>query len=375
MLRVAILALSAKSYGGDSYFQAILPALAHYSGDAEFIILTRDDRYYRLCPEGGKVTFHTCAFPGNRIGIVRVLWEQAVLPRLLAKLGIDVVYTANNVGLLFSPTPCVIAIRNMEPLHAVSPTAPFVLRLRHKALRWVTRLSAQKASRIIAVSGFVRDTLVAQGVPAEKIEIIYHGIDDLSESPSTRSSDITFKGGYVVSVAKFVRYANLTTLFQAFARMRALGYEGDLCFAGGSYDPKYEAEVKTLVHELSIEPYVHFLGYIPRTEVQTMMKQCDVFLFPSTLEACPFTLLEAMRQGAPIVATTARPMPEFCGDAAIYVEPSDAQGFGEAAYRIVSSPELQALLRQRSRTRAQSFRWEDSVRQLVCTLGKAACVS
>ncbi len=48
MLKVAILALSAKSYGGDSYFRGILPALAEYGGDAEFILLASDARYQEL---------------------------------------------------------------------------------------------------------------------------------------------------------------------------------------------------------------------------------------------------------------------------------------------------------------------------------------
>ena len=105
------------------------------------------------------------------------------------------------------------------------------------------------------------------------------------------------------------------------------------------------------------------------------MRNCDVFLFSSALEACPFTLLEALQQGTPIVTTTARPMPEFCGDAALYVEPTDSDGFGEAAYRVVSSPEVQNLLRRKARERAQRFRWQDSVEQLTSTLGRAACVS
>jgi glycosyltransferase involved in cell wall biosynthesis len=375
MLRIAILALSAKAYGGDAYFQAILPALAQYGGQAEFIVLARDDRYLPLCPPGGRVALHRCVVPGSHLGPARVFWEQAVLPRLLTQLGIDVVYTANNLGLLFSPIPCVIAIRNMEPLQPARPGMPIKWRVRHEALRRLTMLSIKRARRVIAVSGFVRDTLVAYGVPVEKIDVIYHGIDDLAQLCSQIPGDSHTQKAYVASAAKFVRYANLTTLFRAFAKMRQLGYQGELRFAGGSHDHTYEQEVRALVRELHIESHVHFLGYIPRRDVQLMIRNSDAFLFSSTLEACPFTLLEALWQGASIVATTAKPMPEFCGDAALYVEPTDSDGFGEAAYRVVSSPELQALLRRKSRERAQRFRWQGSVEQLTSTLGSAACAS
>lgn len=375
MLRIAILALSAKAYGGDAYFQAILPALAQYGGNAEFTVLSRDDRYLSLCPPGGNVALYKCVFPGNHIGLARVLWEQTILPRLLTKLGVDVVYTANNLGLLFSSIPCVIAIRNMEPLQPARPGIPIKWRVRHEVLRWLTLLSSQRARRVIAVSGFARDTLVAHGVPAEKIEVIYHGIDDLASPCSQTPGGTHSQHGYVAAAAKFVHYANLATLFRAFARMRGLGYQGELRFAGGAHDHTYEKEMRALVHALHIEPQVRFLGYIPRQEIQLMIRNCDAFLFSSTLEACPFTLLEALWQGAPIIATTARPMPEFCGDAALYVEPTDSNGFGEAAYRVVSSSELQNLLRRKARERAQRFRWKDSVERLTSTLGRAACVS
>ncbi len=374
MLRVAILALSAKSYGGDAYFKALLPSMAKHAREVEFIVLTCNDCYRPLCPESGPVRLKRCIFPGIKFGLLRALWEQIALPNILDKLGVDVVYTANNVGILCSPRPCVISIRNMEPLVSLPRGVPAFLRVRHRLLKWLTKVSVERASRVVAVSGFVRDTLVAQGIPSEKIDVIYHGIDDLTPPPET-SDQRGNQVRYVASAGKFIRYANLSTLFCAFARMRSLGYKGDLRFAGGSYDHRHEKELKRLVRKLGIEPYVHFLGYIPRAEVQEMIRDCDVFLFPSTLEACPFTLLEAMWQGSPIVTTTAKPMPEFCGDAVLYVDPINSEAFAEEAYRVASSPELQDELRQRARTRAQSFQWEDSVKQLITTLDKAACAS
>jgi glycosyltransferase involved in cell wall biosynthesis len=106
-----------------------------------------------------------------------------------------------------------------------------------------------------------------------------------------------------------------------------------------------------------------------------MLRNCDVFLISSTLEACPFTLLEAMRQGAPIVASNMPPMPEFCGDAATYVEPYDVDRWAEAACEIIFSPERRAQLQARSRERSNRFTWAKSVDRLVDTLRKTACGS
>lgn len=367
--RVAVLALASRFYGSDSYFRAFLPALARFGGDVEFVVLAYDDRYRALCPDDGPVRLHRCAAPAVPTGPFRLLWEQIMLPRVLSGLDVDVVYTATNVAVLRWSGPSVITIRNMEPLVPACPGTPGALRVRHRLLNRLTLASMRRARRIIAVSGFVRETLLALGAPADKIDVVYHGVDDLV--PPAEGAD-TRKGGYVAFAGKFIRYANLETLFRAFARMSELGYKGELRFAGGPWDAGYERSMRALVGSLGIAERVHFLGYVARADVQAMMRDSDVFLFSSTLEACPFTLLEAMRQEVPIVATTAPPMREFCGDAALYVEPTDGDAFGEAAYRVATDPDLRERLRRAARARAGRFRWEDSVRRLVDSLVKAS---
>jgi glycosyltransferase involved in cell wall biosynthesis len=367
-LRIAILALSAKSYGGDSYFRAILPALERYGEGAEFVVLAADERYRRYFT-GTRVRLATVQAPVHWAR--RFVWEQTVLPKVLRRLRVDVLYTANNVGVFRSRVPCVIAVRNMEPLVPQLPGTPATLRARLLLLRWLTRASVRRAARVVAVSQYVKETLLAQGARAERLDVIYHGVDDLEDEPPSEQEQTRAPVDYVAAAGKFVRYANLTTLVAAYGRMRERGFAGELWFAGGSYDAGYEREIKALVRGLGLDPYVRFLGYVSRARLQSVIRGCRVFLFPSTLEACPFTLLEAMRRGAPIVATTAPPMPEFCRDAAMYVAPTDSDAFGDAAYELVKDEELAASLRIRARARAASFRWEDSVRQLVHTLRTA----
>lgn len=370
-IRVAVLALSAKAYGGDSYFRAILPALERYGAAAEFVILTTDDRYAAATASGRRVRFVRVKNLLLRTGLGRLFWEQTILPRLIKRLDVDVVYTANNVGIFRSPRPCVVAIQNMEPLVASTRGVPIALRWRQRILGWLTHMSIRRASRVVAVSEYVRNFLVSQGTPNGKIDVIYHGIDDLGDGPAEPLGDEEGSAGHVASASKFVRYSNLTTLVRAYGKMRDRGFGGSLHFAGGTWDRRYEREVRSLAVNLGLESHIVFLGYVPRERLQAILRGCEVFLFASTLEACPFTLLEAMQQGAPIVTTNVGPMREICGDAAIYVEPLDSKAFGEAAYAIVKDPILREELRAKAQARARLFRWEDSVKRLLITLKKA----
>lgn len=369
MLKVAVAALTPAAYGQAAFLSGILPLLAGQRA-AKFFLLTAEP--LRAIPfETGRLEVVHCRVTRTPSGWARVIWEQRALPAIIARLGVDVYYSPNNIALLRSPRPCVIHIRNMEPLTPAASGMPLALRARLSLLRHLTRMSLRSARRVIAASNLVKDTVVAMGCPADKVQVIYHGVDDL-EPPRP---DAMPSRGYVAAAAKFVRYANLQTLIRGFVRARELGYGGELRVAGGPHDRRYEAEIRALTTALDAASRVRFLGYIERSEVLALMRACDVFVFPSTLEACPFTMLEAMRQGAPIVATTAPPMPEFGGDAPVYVEPHDHRALGAAIHRISASPGQQLALRAKAALRAGNFRWDRAVDQLLEVLNQAACGS
>ncbi len=370
-MRVAMPVLSMASYGGESYLRSFLPAVERYAPDTEFLLLASDDSQLSWF-KGRNVKIVKVPSPQRGGRYVRVLWEQCVLPKLIRRMDVDVVYTASNVGLLRSAKPCVIAVRNMDPLVPKEKREPPGLYFNSLLRTFLSRASLRAAKRIVAVSNYVRQVLISLKVDPAKIDVIYHGIDDL-ESPDD-GSDAPFDASspYVASASKFIRYANLTTLVLAYHRMRLRGFKGALLVAGGSLDRRYEKEVRCLVAKLDLARDVRFLGYISREEVQSLIRGCSAFLFPSKLEACPFTLLEALRQGAPIVTTNAGPMSEICGDAAVYVDPADAAGFGDAAYELAMAAEAQKPLREKARARSGLFRWEDSVTRLLETLKRAA---
>jgi glycosyltransferase involved in cell wall biosynthesis len=56
---------------------------------------------------------------------------------------------------------------------------------------------------------------------------------------------------------------------------------------------------------------VHYLGKLGLVDVRSCLRQTDVFLLPSLWENCPYSCLEAMAAGRPIVSTDQGGMPEL----------------------------------------------------------------
>lgn len=371
MNRVGILATSATAYGGETYFRSILPWLDQLGGNAQYLVFTRERRYASLpLPHGRIRLIELPRIPAS--ALKRLLWEQLTLPRLVRALSIDVLYTANNVGIVAAPCPFVIAIRNMEPLAADLRGMPRRLQARLVMLRMLTRVSLRRASRIVAVSEYVRDHILGLGIPADKVRVVYHGVDVPAASADGGVHAETLNSGFIFSAAKFVRYANTETLIRGYHAMRASGITKPLLIAGGSWDPAYEAEIRGLVRALDLERSVRFLGYIAHSEVLDLLRRATLFIFPSTLEACPFTLLEAMACGATILTTRMGPMPEFCKDGARYFDPFDSRLLAQEAIALLHEPAERHRLAAVARSRAALYQWKNSVPELLAVLSEAA---
>src|SRR5581483_10941447 len=104
--------------------------------------------------------------------VVRILWEQTVLPVLAA--GLDVLHCPVNVLPLCAPCPAVLTIHDLTFLRY-----PERFRAeRQRYLATLTRFSAKRARRITTDSANTkRDVAELFDVPPERIEVVYPGLD------------------------------------------------------------------------------------------------------------------------------------------------------------------------------------------------------
>jgi glycosyltransferase involved in cell wall biosynthesis len=112
---------------------------------------------------------------------------------------------------------------------------------------------------------------------------------------------------------------------------------------------------------------VRFTG--PRDDVSALLAAADVFVLPSVWEGQSLVLQEALRAGAPIVATRTGGNPELTGeDAAILVPPGDAEQIAGAVRAVLGDPARAARLRQAAAGRAGALPSEDEA--IAAALGE-----
>jgi len=111
---------------------------------------------------------------------------------------------------------------------------------------------------------------------------------------------------------------------------------------------------------------------VSEAELPRLYAQAELFLFASLGEGFGLPPLEAMACGAPVVTSSLSSLPEVCGPAAWYVEPTDEERIFEAARRLLAEPELRAELVAKGRQRARQFTWRETARATLLAYQRAA---
>lgn len=236
-----------------------------------------------------------------------------------------------------------------------------------RAFRWWYRILLSIVSRrsaaVFTISEFSKIQLERYGVvPKGKLKTLRLGVDHLL--PVDPDDTILVRHGlerpYILAIGSLAHHKNLPFLIEAFS---AAGMaEVDLVIAGGGYARVFADA------GLPVAKNVQYLGRVTDAELKALYGRALAFACPSLSEGFGLPPLEAMTTGCPVVATTGGAVPEVCGDAALYADPTDQAAWSAALRRIVEDKELRATLGTRARARASQYVWRETARQLLAEL-------
>lgn len=174
------------------------------------------------------------------------------------------------------------------------------LRLR----KFIINLSLHKCDRIIAISKFVKESLISfYGINESKINIIYNGVDltrftGIPHEPKERVE--------LIYVGRLIKQKGVQNTVHALAlvpinlpyRFRIVG------------DGVYKKELEMLTKELKLENHVEFYGI--RQDIPELLKTADIFIhIPNWEEGFGITIVEAMAAGVLPVCAYKGAIPEI----------------------------------------------------------------
>jgi len=198
--------------------------------------------------------------------------------------------------------------------------------------------------KIICVSESIKNDVIRAnyGLDSCKVVSVQNGLSyDKFVSPLSSSEsrlkilpDCT-KPFWFGTVGRLAEKKNISNLLVAMSQVVGFRQDCALLIAGAG---PLENSLKDMVKNLKINDFVYFLGN--RSDVPTVLKSFDVFLFPTFREGLPLALLEAMSVGLPVIASDIAVNKEVFGDTEMgaLASPNDPSEISSAMLKLMSLP-------------------------------------
>lgn len=313
-----------------------------------------DDTLFVLVdPRAPRTRLDPAALTGPGVRLIetsiapRTLLEQLALPRLVARLGVDVFHAPYPFTALGCPVARVVTLYDLIALDARHGLrSPLTRALGGLALRRVAR----SAAAVLTLSHTVRAQLVARlGLPAARVSVCGAAVDPgftpaPPEAVAATRRTLGLPGRFVLHVGGGKPHKNLARLRAAW---RALGRDDvTLALAGG---PDATRD----------EPRVVALGRVDESCLRALYSAAELLVVPSLDEGFGFPVLEAMACGTAVACARRGALGEVAGEAAAYFDPEDERAIASTVARLLDGDEERRALARRGLERARAFTWDD----------------
>ena len=366
-LRIVVNGIHAKSGGGVTYLNNILPLLAKIKGVDLHLFIHKDqfDLFYPI-DENVHVTLLTF----KTSVIQTLLWEQLAIPLKSWAMGASVLFSPANYGPIIGRHN-VILLRNAISVMTISQSS-------RQLIYWISLSAATLFSfiasrRVIAVSDYAQK-LMSFNLPkilTKKCVVVYHGVKKLEFSEKQNGRF----GTYVLAVSDIYVQKNYYNLIKSFKILLSKRPTLKLRVIGEKIDFRYALELNNLIIDLKLENNIIFKGKIRAPEVMEYIKNCRVFVFPSLVETFGNPLLEAMAVGVPIACSRNAAMPEVLGESGVFFNPNDECDIADKIEMLLSNSKLSLDLSEKATQRANAFSWETTANNTYQILSDASYVS
>jgi len=255
---------------------------------------------------------------------------------------------------------------------------------RNKRLWQITvdKVLAKFTFRILAGAPQVKAFTTAQeGLPADKVQVIYDAADLVFEDAKEQRSQILQQYGlpedrlYIVACGRLDEQKGHTYFIEAAHRILAKRIDSReklqfLIFGRGVL----ENELTEQIQKSGLEGRVRLMGVAPMKDILAIS---DVFSLVSLWEGFSVALIQAMNAGCAIVASNVSGSEDAIDDGVngFLVIPGDPEAAAGAIERFIEDPALRVSAGAAAKERSKLFNMEHQIRKLESLMAESLSLS
>lgn len=195
------------------------------------------------------------------------------------------------------------------------------------------------------------------GIDTEKIQNV-----QVDKKAKRREIGVGEDDIVLISVGELSKRKNHKIVIEAVAKMKELNVKYVVCGKG-----KYNNMLKEMADKLGISRQVLLLGF--RVDVVEICKSSDVFVFPSTQEGLPVSLMEAMACGLPCVVSNIRGNVDLIedGENGLLFQPTDVETLKKKLLELIYDKQTQELMGKKNREKVCHYTSE-KINKIMCKI-------
>lgn len=353
--------------GMETYTRSLYQALAEQQPAAQFVAIATAAGRERVAPW----------FPGavrtTRLGgLSAPAWAAAELLAVSStarQMGLDVLHCPANLAPARSPVPVVLTLHDVNAFSVASDS------LLTRGTRWLMARSFRAATAVITDSQWSADE-IRRFLPTTATPLTVIPPVGPPPPPDAREGERPAFLGTDASRELVLAGGNRLPHKNWEGLLRALATIPDehrplLVITGGSGDDPLAGEVA----ELGLDADVVLPGWITGAEMAWLYQHAALFVLPSRYEGFGLGVLESMQRGCPVLASDISVLREVGGEAAEYVDSTDATRLGAAIAALLANPARRSELATAGYQQAAKFSVADSARATWSVLVSSAGLS
>ena len=290
----------------------------------------------------------------------QVWWQRYAFPRELRKAGCAIVLNT-DAGTVCRFHPSVTMSRDLlsyEP-GEIQRFGFSKARLRLILLRYIQNQSLRDADGVIFLTKHAAKAVQASAGRLENIVFVPHGVGRefkraTRERSWPRNDSRSIRCLYVSNTAL---YKHQWVVVRAFAKLRASGHNVRLILAGGGTGRARRLLETELSKSDPDRSWAELMDFVPAPKLPALLGTADLFVFASSCENMPNTLLEAMAVGLPIACSNRGPMPEVLADGGVFFDPEDSESIAAAVAKIIEDEDIRESAARRAKALSEAYSW------------------
>ena len=313
-----------KSGGVEVFIRNLLDGFLSIPDDNEYVLFTAKDNTQSMkeYEKDNRVKIVECNTEANNV-IGHLIWQNLNQYRILKK---------NNINFCFFPVyemPIYKSkkIKNVTTIHDIQAIhyPDYFSKAENFWFRFAWKRTIKISDKVVGITDFTKKDLEENFKNKGNIVRIYLPVTikkyDYIDFSKLRNKYNIEENQYYYTILSMYKHKNLITLLKVIKKIKDDNIKGipNKLVVSGVGGPDKENLLNT-IKEMKIEDRIVLTNFVSNEERNTLIKNCNIFLFPSLFEGFGLPPIEARMIGAKVITTKCASLEEVTMKTCEYID-------------------------------------------------------